>query len=130
FTVTNNKDNISIKIFSPSKKEEKTFRLSYVIKNVAVKYNDTGELYYKFLGRGNDTPIGFFRVNVKLPDNINNRVKIFAHGPLNGNINFKGDDLVKLEVDDVLADTFVEARILFPVDFIPNSTHMVRGNKY
>ncbi|MCF6464483.1 DUF2207 domain-containing protein [Clostridium sp. Cult2] len=130
FTIVDNGDNINVKIFSPSKDEEKTFRLSYTIKNVAVKYNDTGELYYKFLGRENNTPINFFAVNIKLPKSITDRVKIFAHGPANGTINFKGDNLIRLEVENPPTDTFIEARVLFPTSFIPNSTNTVNNNRY
>ena len=83
FMTINDGDNINIKIFSPSEDEEKTFRLDYTIKNVAIKYNDTGELYYKFLGKENSTPISFFAVNISLPQTRNDKVKIFAHGPSN-----------------------------------------------
>lgn len=81
FTTIDDGDSINIKIFSPSKDEVKTFRLSYTIKNVAVKYKDTGELYYKFLGKDNNTPINFLSANIKLPETITDRVQIFAHGP-------------------------------------------------
>ena len=62
FMAINDGDNINVKIFSPSKDEDKTFRLNYTIKNVAIKYNDTGELYYKFLGKENSTPISFLQL--------------------------------------------------------------------
>lgn len=130
FMTINDGDNINIKIFSPSEDEEKTFRLDYTIKNVAIKYNDTGELYYKFLGKENSTPISFFAVNISLPQTRNDKVKIFAHGPSNGTIRFREDDLVRLEIENVPKDTFIEGRILFPIDFIPNSTNVVNNNAY
>lgn len=121
---------VNIQIFSPSEDEQKTFRLSYTIKNVSVKYNDTGELYYKFLGKENNTPIDFFGVNVRLPGNITEDVKIFAHGPSNGTINFSGDTTVRAEVENVPSDTFVEVRVLFPTDFIPASTNTVNKDAF
>jgi len=130
FKVNDEGDSIVLQIFSPSEDEEKTFRIEYTIKNVATKYADTGELYYKFLGDENETPIDFFGINIKLPRNITDKVKIFAHGPTNGKINFSGDNMVRAEVEKVPANTFVEVRILFPTDFIPNSSNIVNRNAY
>lgn len=123
-------DRINIKIFSPSRNQEKIFRLKYTIKNVAVSYDDTGELYYKFLGQENATPIKEFVANIQLPQAREARTKIFAHGPPHGNINFIGEDLVQLKVVDVPKDTFIEARVLFPANFIPASTNIVNQKAY
>jgi uncharacterized membrane protein len=119
-----------IKIYCPSENEEKTFKFKYTLKNVAILYNDTGELYYKFLGAENSTPIDYFSVNIKLPQNINDKVKIFAHGPLNGNIDFVDEDMVHMEVENVPSNTFIESRILFPTNFIPNSHNLINKNSY
>ncbi|ABR49131.1 membrane protein-like protein [Alkaliphilus metalliredigens QYMF] len=111
--------------------EEKTFGLIYTMKNVAKKYSDIGELYYTFLGSENDTPIDFFAVNITLPEeDIDNKVKIFAHGPLNGEIHKLSDHTIYLKVEDVPKDTFVEARILFPRSFIPTSQNSVDEDAY
>ena len=114
----------NIIIFSPSKNESKTFRLKYTINNVAIKHKDIGELYYKFLGEENKTIIDYFSATINLPNFEKNMIKIFGHGPLNGKINFTEEDLIKLEVTDVPLNTYVEARILFPLDYIPNSTNI------
>lgn len=119
-----------IKIFSPSEDEKKTFRIKYTIKDVALKYNDTGELYYKFLGDENKTSIDYFSVNIKLPKNKTNKVKIFAHGPINGKINFDKEDIVHMEVANVPSNTFIEGRILFPTDFIADSYNLVNKDAY
>jgi uncharacterized membrane protein len=130
FKVNNEGKSIVLQIFSPSEDEIKTFRIEYTVKNVAAKYADTGELYYKFLGDENETPIDFFGINIKMPGKITDKVKIFAHGPTNGKINFSGENMVRAEVEKVPANTFVEVRILFPADFIPNSTNIVNRNAY
>lgn len=130
FKVNNEGKSIVLQIFSPSEDEIKTFRIEYTVKNVATKYADTGELYYKFLGDENETPIDFLGINIKLPGKITDKVKIFAHGPTNGKINFSGDNMVRAEVEKVPKNTFVEVRILFPTDFIPNSTNIVNRNAY
>lgn len=130
FTLDNNGDSETITIYSPSRDEKKTFKIKYTMKNVAIKYNDTSELNYQFLGEENETPIEFFSVNIKLPQNRNDLVKIFAHGPLNGTIDFKDDNLVHMEVEDVPENTFVKSRILFPNTFIPKSDNLSNKNSY
>lgn len=131
FVVKESTDVNKIQIFSPSRDEEKTFRISYIIKNVAIRYNDIGELYYKFLGKENKTPINDFIVEIKLPQNdVNDEVKIFAHGPLGSKITRKTNNIVYMQVRDVPKNTYIEGRVLFPKDFIPSSNNLVDKNNY
>ncbi|NLN14284.1 MAG: DUF2207 domain-containing protein, partial [Tissierellia bacterium] len=116
---------IRIMIFSPSEDEVKSFRLKYRLTNVAAAHVDTGELYFKFISEENETDIGYFRATISLPKFNRQDIKIFAHGPLNGEIYFQ-DEAIRLEVDDLEEETFVEARLLFPLDYIPQATR--RGN--
>lgn len=118
-------DYINIMIFSPSDNESKTFRINYSLRNVASIHSDTGEFYYKFIGKNNETQIEYFKANLDLPKFNQEDIKIFAHGPLNGNINFDNES-IKLEVNNVPSNTFIEARVLFPLDYIPNATR--QGN--
>ncbi len=135
YTTEAKTDGTEIKIFSPSKDETKTFRISYVVKNVAVKYNDTGELYYKFLGDDNETPVGKFTVYLGLPyNNDSDKVKIFAHGPSNGIINKIEDNeyplMYKLYASGLSAKTMFEVRLLFPADYIKESANIVNLDRY
>ena len=126
FTVTEEKGKLIVKIFSPSTADTtKTFRLRYQVKAVATQYLDTGELYYQWIGKGNGTPIEFLSILIQLPQKISDEVKIFAHGPSQGNIQFQGEDQVEMRVSNVPASTFVEGRIIFPSSFIPNATKRV-----
>lgn len=115
-------------IYSPSKDVQKVFRFSYVIKNVAVIHEDTGELYFKYLGDENETLIHNFIASLALPQIDRESVKIFAHGPLNGNINFTEDNLIRLEVTNVPSRTFIEARVLYPLDYTPFATRLGNSN--
>ena len=116
-----------IMIFSPSKDESKSFRINYTLKNVGVVHDDTGELYYKFIGAENDTPVKKFSATIDLTSIDRDNTKIFAHGPSSGSIDFMDDDRIKLQISNVPPNTFIEARILFPKDFISFSTS--KGNK-
>ncbi len=127
FSSEEDNNSINLMIFSPSEDEEKTFRIKYTLLNVAVMHSDTGELYYKYLGDENKTPIDYFSVNLILPEFNREDIKIFGHGPLNGTINFTDTDLIRLKVDDVPTRTYIEARILYPKDYTPLSNNT--GNK-
>ncbi|WP_195837988.1 DUF2207 domain-containing protein [Tissierella pigra] len=124
FTAAKKKDTLELMIFSPSNNEEKTFRINYTVKNVAIRHKDIGELYYKFIGKENATPIEYFSAKITLPKIDREKTKIFAHGPLHGTIDFLEDNLIELEVFNVPAETFVEGRILFPPDFIGASENI------
>lgn len=117
-------DYFNIKLFSPSEDEVKTFRFRYTIANAAVRHRDIGELYYKFLGESNQTPIKNFTALIQLPNFNREDIKTFAHGPLNGRIHFTDNDLIRLDVENVPTKTFIEARILFPLDYIPLSMNI------
>lgn len=114
-----NKNGLNIKIFSPSNDEQKTFRLKYDFINAAVMHKDTGELYYKFIGEENEAPIDHFLATISLPQFDENKIKIFGHGPLNGSIHFTDDGKIRLEVRDVSSHKFVEARVLYPLEYTP-----------
>lgn len=130
FLVKEKKDKVIIQIFAPSKDQVRVFRLSYLVKNVATKYNDTGELYYQFLGKENETPIDQFEVNIKLPsNNKEDKISVFAHGPLHGTIS-KKNDIYILSVTDVPTGTYIEGRVLFPTELIPLSENIKNMDAY
>src|SRR5699024_10194495 len=55
-------------------------------------------------------------------------INIFAHGPLNGTISFTDDNLIVLQVEDVEANNFIEARVLYPTSYTPLSTRTGNSN--
>lgn len=71
-----------IKVYSPSNNEKKTFDLYYTIKNLCVKHNDVGELYYNFIGGKWECDINKLNIDIYLPNN-QDELKIWGHGPLN-----------------------------------------------
>ena len=61
-----------------------------------------------------------------MPDFNRDDIYIFAHGPENGTINFTNDNQIILEAQDVEANNFIEARVLYPRSYTPLSNR--RGN--
>lgn len=107
-------------IYSPSSSgDEKTFTVSYKLPHAAVKGVDTSELYWKFIGNDWELNINNLTITVEFPDVVNESNSfIFAHGPLNGQIHFSGEKSVLMTVPFVPARQFVEARILFPKEYL------------
>lgn len=122
YTLEEKNNKLLIKIYSPSKDEIKTFRISYTIKNVAVRYKDTAELYYKFLGEDNETFIKSFIVNIHLPEkDINGRVRFYGYGKSDGRIDIIDKQIYRLSAENIDAKNFIEGRLVFPEEFISES---------
>ena len=111
YQLINEGDGITIKIFSAARDESKTFRIMYNVKNVAVKYNDTAELYWKFMGEDTEVEINNFSVGITLPEGANKEdIKVFGHGPLSGESEIIDSRTVELKIEQLLPHNFVEAR--------------------
>lgn len=82
YTTKSDEGNYQIKVYSPSNSEKKTFDIYYTIKNLCVKHNDVGELYYNFIGGEWECDINKLNIDIYLPNN-KNELKIWGHGPLN-----------------------------------------------
>lgn len=122
YATTEENNALRVQVFSPSDDEDKTFRFNYTVNNVAILHEDTGEFYYQYLGEENETFIEYFSATLSLPSFNMDDMDIFAHGPLNGTIGFTEDDQVTLSVEDVDANNFIEARVLYPTSYTPLST--------
>jgi len=123
------RDGIRLKLFSASKNERKTFVIKYRVLNNAVKHNDTGELYWKFIGDETDVKIKNFKVKIIVPEGASKEeLRIFAHGPLSGISEILDGRTVVLSVDELLPRNFVEARMLFPAGLIQDSDRASNRN--
>lgn len=77
---TINKDGISLKVYSPMVSGNYVVVYKYLLKNVAVKYNDTAELFWNFIGDGWDTEIKNLKINITLPTNsVDEKIYVFGH---------------------------------------------------
>ena len=98
----------------------RTFDVSYRVINAVTIYEDTAELYRKFIGEANGNRISYVQVNLTLPPGAEQfqqgeDIRIWGHGPLNGEIQFAGPNAVVMKVSDLPSYTFMEGRVLMPV---------------
>lgn len=121
-------DEYNIKVYSPFKRMGKTVTYEYTLKNVAVKYKDTAELYWNFIGNEWDTSISKLEINITLPYNANkNNIYVFGHGSDNGTFEKNGNN-IKLVARSLKAGQAVDARILFDKDAIVSSKKVINKN--
>ena len=112
----------TVKIYSPSEDETKTFNISYVLNNVAVRHNDVGELYYNFIGGEWDKVIQELNIDIKLPNNKRkDTLYAFGHGPYNGKVTIKDKNNVNLYIKNVPKGKYVAGRLVFDLDNINDS---------
>lgn len=125
YQIINDRDGITLKIFSASEDESKEFVIAYRVLNAAVKYRDIGELYWKFMGEDTEVKIENFQVVITLPKGASKEdLRVFGHGPLSGVSEILDSRRVSLKVEKLLPRNSVEARVLFPPELISDSRRL------
>ena len=115
YLVTDTGDAIEVRVFHRTSNAEATWLLQYDAIGAAKRYADTGELYWQFIGPEWEVPVSDVHVEIAPPAPLSkDEVKAWAHGPLTGNVAILDDGTVTLDVAGVPAQTFVEARVLYP----------------
>ncbi len=112
------------KVYSASHNETRAYQFSYVVDNAVKVYADTAELYWKFFDESNSSDIASVLINVRLPEGAQpEQVKMYGHGPDSGTVEYTEDGTVYYEVGPLSAGETVEARVLFPVEIVPDSVN-------
>lgn len=107
------------KIFLPSK-EKKAFYLKYTLRNMAVLHNDVGELFWNIFNNNFKEAVANLEIKIKFPSN-QQEFRVWAHGPLNGNIKKISDDTLYASVTNVPAYRALDIRAVFDKKVILNS---------
>ena len=94
----------------------RTYNISYTIVDAIKNYSDCSEFYWQFIGTDSEIPATKVTGTIKLPTSVIDieDLKVWAHGPLNGNIERKSADTVYFEVDDLRTNTMLETRVVTP----------------
>lgn len=123
YTVTDYGDYLQVKLYSAHEDESVTFRINYVDSQLARRYADTSELYWKFVSDGWDVESQNVRCVVHLPVpagqtvSAGENVKAWGHGPLDASVNFVDGNVV-YEAPGVGGSEYAEARIAFPSEWL------------
>lgn len=122
YQITPNNGVYNIKIYSPSSNQKKTFNIKYNLKNLCVRHNDIGELYYNFIGGGWETTIEKLNIDILLPNNTDEKLYVFGHGPYNGVSRIISKNRVNFKVENVRPKQYVATRVMFSLLNIPNTS--------
>lgn len=114
--------------------EVRTFDVSYRVINAVKIHSDTAELYRKFISEVNGNKIGNVEVYVTLPAGAEQYqqgkdLRIWGHGPLNGEVKFTDLNSVSWSVPNLDAYTFLEGRVLMPTALFPDAPREVYTGK-
>ena len=90
--------------------EAHTYKVRYKIRDAVTKYQDCSEFYWQLIGKTNAVPAKNVTGTIKLPKEVQNRenLRVWAHGPLNGNINIVDNGKVAFEVKNLNENTMLE----------------------
>ena len=108
----------------------RTYQISYTVKDAIKNYNDCAELYWQFIGKDFSSDVDLVTGTISLPDGATKEdIRAWAHGPLNGNINIDSAKQVSFEVEYLDAKTMVEVRLAIPTNLFPMSINKENINK-
>lgn len=94
----------------------KTYKISYKIIDAVKNYADASEFYWQFISTESEIPANAVTGTIYLPREVTSKedLKVWAHGPLNGNIAIKSNSTVNFEVEDLRKNTMLEVRVVTP----------------
>lgn len=109
----------------------RTYEISYKIVDAIKNYSDCSEFYWQFIGNTSDIPADFVKGTIQLPISVSNKeeLKVWAHGPLNGNIWVESNNTVIFEVAQLNAKTMLEARVVTPNTIFANNLNSTNTTK-
>lgn len=109
----------------------KKYQITYTVKDVVKTYNDCSEFYWQFIGTTNGIPCDNITGKIKLPKQVSNKesIRVWAHGPLNGEIYATDNETVTFNVRYLSEQTMVEVRIAVLENVFTKNTNVVNSNK-
>lgn len=127
YTMTSGIDGYKITMYQPTDGQELTFQIQYQVKNAVVVHNDVAELFWTFIGTQFEDDIQNLAININLPGDSKD-LKVWAHGPLSGDINIVSQDKVSATVPKLYSKTKVDTRIVFDKSLVPSATKLSNIN--
>ena len=106
-----------LKVYSPvSEGAYKYAKYEYTLKNVSVKYNDKGELYWNFVGGDWENDINKLQINISFEGNVNlSDVLVYPHSYAKNISNSISGKNIVVNVENINPGVAVDTRIVFPV---------------
>ena len=129
YTVDTSGSSMTLKIFMPSSDGSSAdVEISYTMNGAVMLWQDTAELYWKFVGDEWEEDSNDVTLNVSFdtslvqqnPATVGDTLRVWGHGPLTATVTPDDEDgEVDFDVPCVRAGEFAEARIAFPTSWVP-----------
>lgn len=115
-----------IRWFYVAADQERTFTVSYLVRDAVFAYDDVAELYWKFVGDQWEVPARDVSAVLTLPAGATREeIRAWGHGPLEGEVTILDGRTITWEVDRLPPRTFVEGRVAFPTALVPDRKSVV-----
>ena len=124
YEINNLYNGIEYKMFNHTKNSFTTFYIEYILKNVAIKYNDIGELRWNFVPNEFVDDIGDLeiRVNLKKDQDI---LRVWSHGPLYVENKILDKNTINVTTTNLPKNTYVDIRMVFDSNYLMKNTKML-----
>lgn len=122
YGLINSKNKFEIAWGVQVKNQVRTYEITYKIHDIVKNYQDCSQFYWQFIGTDNMIPASKIQGTIYLPKAVNkdDEFRVWAHGPLHGNIN-KTNDKAVFDVQNLEAKTMLETRLVMPTYLFSNS---------
>lgn len=121
YFVREDRDSVYVDWSFEATDEVRTFTLKYTLTDAVVVHRDVAELYIQFVGKDWEQSVGKVKVTLHLPDGGSETVRAWGHGPLHGEVTIASSDTVTWQVNRLPAHTFLEGRVTFPPELVPEA---------
>ena len=118
YSVSNISGGISVRIYNPSSRG-KLFYLEYIVKNMAIKHNDVGEVGYNIFTSLRE-PVDNLNIKFIIPGN-KNVIRVWNHGPLSGENSIESKEVVYAKLDYLQAYEKLDMRVVFDRSVLSDS---------
>lgn len=128
YSIEDTGEGLRLTAYVPVSDERLTYNLAYTESGVVAHHADAAELYWQFIGKSWGVGTARATITIVPPEPLTKaQVKAWAHGPLNGNVSIAENGDVTLSITDLPANTYVEARALYPASSF-SAAPLVDGN--
>lgn len=109
----------------------RTFEINYTIIDAVKNYADCSEFYWQFISTSSAIPAKKVTGTIILSTEVTDieDLRVWAHGPLNGNIEKKSNNVVYFEIDNLRSRTMLEARVVTPTYVYENNENTTSSKK-
>ena len=118
YTITPLNDGLSLKMYYATKGKA-IFKITYLLKDVAVLHNDVAEFYWNFIGNNYDDDLHNVNIKVNLPgSDKSSNFRFWAHGDLAGEIKKIDDSSLIASINNLDAYNSLDIRITFAKELL------------